>query len=139
MIAVAATVAVVGAGVFALKECGRTTKDAKDMRETLSVTATDLHAAFIADETAANARFVGTREQAIRVTGVVRLIEPVTTDLVNVVLETDDAMAGVVCEFNATDVPKTWNIGDPVALKGICTGVNDLIPDVIMVRCGAVE
>ena len=139
MIAVAATIAVVGGGVFAYTEYSRPSKDAKDMNESLSVTAADLHATFIADETAANARFVGTKEQAIRVTGVIRLIEPVTADLVNVLLETNDAMAGVVCEFNAKDLPKAWNVGDAVALKGICTGVNDLIPDVILVRCGAVE
>ena len=139
MIAVAATIAVVGGGVFAYTEYDRPTKGAKDMHASQSVTAADLHAAFITDETTANTQFVGTKEQAIRVNGVVRLIEPVTADLVNVVLETNDAMAGVVCEFNTKDVPKTWNIGDSVALKGICTGVNDLIPDVILVRCGAVE
>ena len=131
----ALTVTGVGASI-AMSEYSRKPETALEKTEVASITATDLLAAFVADEQAANAKYVGQQEQAIRVTGTIRSVGPESGGLVNVVLETNDAMAGIVCEFAKADVPASWKPGDHVTLKGICTGY---LIDVILNRCGAVE
>ncbi len=135
MIAVAAAVAVVG-GIFALKEYNRGAADVADMTSVAKLPASELLAEFAADEVAATARFVGTTEQAIEVSGPIRSMEDADDGKVNVVLETDDALAGVVCEFAAADVPETWRAGSEVTVKGICTG---MLMDVVLVRCVPVQ
>lgn len=127
---------VVGIGLYAWKEYQRKPMgaDALVAKETLS--AADLLKAFQADEAAATAKYVGTTEQAIDVSGAIRAMEPVEGAKVNVVLETGDALAGVVCEFAEADVPKDWRAGAAVNVKGICTG---MLLDVVLVRCAAVE
>lgn len=140
MIIVGGVVALVGGGTYGLLEYNRVPEGAHAMEVVVSTSATELHAAFMADEQAATLRFVGTTEQAIRVTGVIDAIEPAEGGKKNVTLNaTADGMAGVVCEFDGNALPTSWKVGDQVRLQGICTGVNDLIPDVILVRCGAVE
>ena len=130
-------IAVIG-GAYVWAQYNRPVETAGTMDTVLTVVAADLHQAFITNEAAANAKYVGKTEQAIQVKGVIRAVET-TNGGSSVVLETADAMAGVVCEFKNDALPMGWKTGDTVALKGICTGVNDLIPDVILVRCTAVE
>lgn len=139
VILVSVSVIAIAAGLYGWSEYDRKPQSAGDRDEVATVSAEDLHAAFLADEAAANARYVGAIEQVIRVNGVVRSVEDAVGGKVSVVLETADAMAGVICEFEQGAVPVAWKAGDRVSLKGICTGVNDLIPDVILVRCAAVE
>ena len=136
LIAVLGTVAVIGGGTYAYLEYNRGTAGADAMRPVASVTATELLNAYTSDETAADQRFVGTAEQAIEVKGTIRAMEPVGSDKTNVVLETGDPMAGVVCEFSNADLPGDWRSGASVTVKGICTG---LLMDVVLVRCAASE
>lgn len=136
MIIVGAVVAVAAVVTTVASEYGRKPGTAAGKKEVAFVTAMELLAAFATDEAVANARYVGTQEQAIRVTGIIRSIGAGGSDQVNVVLEAGDPMAGVVCEFNKADVPADWTVGDTVALKGICTGY---LIDVILNRCNAVE
>lgn len=136
-IAIGAVAAILGGG-YAWKEFNRTPEGAADMTAALEISSAELHAAFLADEAEATARFVGEKEQAIRVSGTIRDLEQ-GEGSATVILDSDDAMAGVVCEFAAGTVPATWKVGDKVSVQGICTGINDLIPDVIMVRCAGVE
>lgn len=135
MIAVGATVAVVGA-FFALKEYNRGVADVSRMSPAAKVRSTALLEEFATDETAATARYVGTSEQAIEVSGTIRAMEEAGGDKVNVILETDDDLAGVVCEFAASDVPENWRAGASVTVKGICTG---MLMDVVLVRCVPVQ
>lgn len=135
MIAVAATVAVVG-GIFAWTEYSRGVAGVEDMTSVAKLQAPELLAEFAADEADATAKFVGTKEQAIEVTGTIRSMENADDGKVTVVLETDDALAGIVCEFAASDVPETWRAGATVTVKGICTG---MLMDVVLVRCAPVQ
>lgn len=137
LLIVGAIIAVAG-GAYAWREYNRPTQGAGEMKVTLTVNAEDLHQAFISDETAANTKYVGTAEQAIEVKGLIRSIDPAEAGMTNVTLATSDEMSGVVCEFPNAVLPQEWKPGDKVMLKGICTGVNDLIPDVILVRCAPV-
>jgi len=123
------------AGAFAWNEFHRTAATADEMPVAEIVTATELLAAFAADEAAATARYVGTADQVVQVSGNIRSMGS-TNGLTNVVLGTSDPMAGVVCEFRATALPAKWKVGDAVEVKGICTG---LLMDVVLVRCTAVE
>jgi hypothetical protein len=134
MIAVAATVAVVG-GIYAWMEYDRGHTGTADRPVMAKVLATDLYAAFQMDEVAATKQFVGATEQVIEVSGTIRSIDRAGDGISNVVLATDDDMAGVVCEFNSADLPKEWAEGASVTLRGICTG---MLMDVVLVRCVAV-
>ncbi|MBL0126921.1 MAG: hypothetical protein IPP83_05555 [Flavobacteriales bacterium] len=131
-------IALIG-GAYAWKEYNRTAKDAGAMQEVLTVSAHELQREFRANEQAANAKYVGTTDQAIKVKGMIRAIEPAEEGRTNVLLDSGEENSAVVCEFSADALPKSWAAGQNVFLKGICTGVNDLIPDVILVRCSAVE
>ena len=129
--------ALVGAGgLYAWKEYDRPVSGADTMTVAETITATELLKAFQSDENAANKRYVGTSDQAIQVSATIRSIEPAADGKVNVILETGDALAGVVCEFNEADVPAGWQAGTGVEVKGICTG---MLLDVVLVRCAAVE
>lgn len=91
-----------------------------------------LYQAFVADEAAAGKQY---NDKVVQVSGVVRGVDPEEGRL-NVMLETTDAMAGVVCEFAMNDLPASWKKGDRVTLKGVCAGIN---MDVLLQRCAAVE
>jgi hypothetical protein len=129
--------AIVGAGgMYAWKEYDRPVEGAGGMTAVETTSAAELLKAFQTDENAANKRFVGISDQAVQVSGTIRSIEPAAEGRVNVILETGDALAGVVCEFKEADVPAGWSAGANVEVKGICTG---MLLDVVLVRCAAVE
>lgn len=136
MIAVFATVAIVGGGTYAYLEYGRGVSGAAEMKPVAAVTAGELLSAYTTDEAAADQRFVGSAEQAIQVSGTIRAMEPVGSDKTNVILDTGDPMAGVVCEFTNADLPQDWRSGVEVTVQGICTG---MLMDVVLVRCIGVQ
>jgi len=135
IIAVIGTAALVG-GILAWREYGRGHVDTAHREPLAKVTATELLAAFVADEPGATSRFVGTTEQVVQVSGAIRAIEPVSEGMTNIILETGDDLAGVVCEFSPGDVPPSWAPGSNVSVKGVCTG---MLLDVVLVRCAAAE
>ena len=73
-------------------------------------------------------------EQVIQVSGTIRSVDPTSNDRINVTLETGDALAGVVCEFEKNDMPNEWKAGDQASIKGICTG---MLLDIVLIRCKA--
>jgi len=135
MIIVAATVAVVG-GTFALIEYNRGPQGVSSMEPVGTVKAEELLNAFVADEALATGTYVGEQEQAVQVSGAIGAMEEVGEGKTNVILETGDPLAGIVCEFATKDIPITWRSGATVSVKGICTGI---LLDVVLVRCVAVE
>ncbi len=136
MIAVAAAIALAGGGTYAYLEYSRGVAGVDSMSVKETATAEELLQAFQDDEAMATAKYVGSVEQAVQVSGTIRSMEPQDGGRVNVVLETGDALSGVVCEFAEADVPITWRSGGQASVKGICTG---LLMDVVVVRCKAVE
>ena len=128
-------VAVAGGG-YAWMEYNRSSATADELPVKETLTATELLDAFTADEGAATARFVGTTEQVVQVSGTIRSMEPAGPELTNVVLDTGNDLAGVVCEFANKDLGPDWRSGASVNVKGICTG---MLMDVVLVRCVAVE
>lgn len=128
-------VALAGGG-YAWSEYNREKISSAEAEAKEQVSAEDLLKAFTADESTANARFVGTTEQVIEVSGTIRGMEPVGNEMTNVVLETGNDLAAVVCEFANKDLHPDWRSGAQVKVKGVCTGI---LMDVVLVRCAAVE
>lgn len=127
-------VLLVGGAVFGYMEYNRGTPGAGSLPVKENVNAERLLVDFQADEAAANTKYVGATEQVIQVSGTIRSLEPVGEGLTNVVLETGDTLAGIVCEFPNKELPGDWRPGANVVVKGICTG---LLMDVVLVRCVA--
>lgn len=131
--------AVLGGVAFGLKEYFRGHNDVGGMDAVHAVDAPALLAEFMADDAAARAKYVGSSEQAIQVSGVIAAIEAGSgTSPANVRLETGDPMASVACEFAPTVLPAGWKAGDHVSVKGICQGYtgDGMLPgDVVLQRC----
>ncbi|MBK9626131.1 MAG: hypothetical protein IPO56_00040 [Flavobacteriales bacterium] len=124
----------VGIAAYVWSESDRSLANANDLPVKESITASALLDAFTLDETVANARFVGAEEQVIQVSGTIRAMEPVDEGDTNLILETGNDLAGVVCEFANDDLDPNWRSGANVRVNGFCTG---LLLDVVLVRCTA--
>lgn len=131
MIAVAATVAVVGA-FFAWKEYDRRPASTASLAPDITIAASELLADFQADENTANTTY---NDKVVEVSGTVKELLLHEDGPPEVILETGDMLAGVSCSFEAgAEVP--WEVGQEARIKGICTG---MLMDVVLVRCVAVR
>ena len=128
-----ALLAVIGGGWYAWREYNRTAEPTSELEATETIEAAALLQAYTTDENAANARFNG---KVLLVSGTVREVKSPENGLVDVVLETGDPLAGVVCQFAQADLPATLAAGAPARIKGISTG---LLMDVVLQRCAVVE
>lgn len=136
-------IAVAIGAAYGLKEYMRGHADVEGMEVAHAVDAQQLLADFMADESTATANYVGVKEQAIVVKGLMKGIEKGAGDAAdNVLLDSGDDFADVICEFKKGTVPGSWQPGSIVAVKGICTGYlgSEMLPgNVILQRCVAVE
>lgn len=128
-----ALLALVGGGWYAWREYNRTAAPTGELEAAETIEAAALLQAYTTDESAANARFNG---KVLLVSGTVREVKAPENGLVDVVLETGDPLAGVVCQFAQADVPASLTAGTPARIKGISTG---LLMDVVLQRCAIVE
>jgi len=122
-----------GAGWYGWTEYNRTAEDTAALEAAETIEPAALLQAFTADENAANTRFNG---KVLEVHGEVRSVSTPENGLVDVVLETGDPLAGVVCQFAQADLPNNPATGAHVRVKGLCTG---LLMDVVLQRCALVE
>lgn len=134
LIAIAGVLLLTVGATYGYLEYNRGVTGTADLPVAVNVTAGELLGDFQTDEAEATRRYVGTNEQVVQVSGTIRSIEPLGTGITNVILETGDDLAGIVCEFPDKDLPGDWRSGAEVAVKGICTG---LLMDVVLVRCVA--
>lgn len=126
-----AVIAIVVALVLGLRSYSATVPDASGRDADITLSATELFAAFQTDEQAANARY---NDKVVRVHGVVRGVEPGPDGRSTVVLATEDVLGGVVCEFPA-GASHDCQVGTTVTIQGFCSGFN---LDVLLQRCSAV-
>lgn len=105
-------------------------QDMHSAKATQTLSATDLFAAYQANEGAANTKYL---DQVIAVTGTVRESSK-EEGVVNVMLESEDMMFGVRCQLDQLSPHKRqeFSVGEKISLKGKCTGS---LMDVVMVRC----
>ncbi len=107
------------------KPVSSTAKLDTEVRETATV----LFQQYSEDENSANARFLG---KVVEVRG--KVIDIRTTDAGKpaLVLETDDAIFGVLCELEDEKAAKSLQTGSEITVKGVCTG---MLLDVVLTRC----
>ncbi|MBB6610799.1 hypothetical protein H7F15_07095 [Pontibacter sp. Tf4] len=86
---------------------------------------------FTSDEAAANQKYL---DKVVAVKGKVNAIAPDEEGNINLTLDANDAMAGVICTIPKADAETAAGIkaGDEVTVKGVCTGV---LMDVVLIRC----
>ena len=86
----------------------------------ISIPANDLFLAYEANENTANDKYLN---KVVEVTGLVREIKTNEAGFPVVVLETDDMMFGVICEFESKDpLPRDVQAGALITIKGLCNG-----------------
>lgn len=96
-----------------------------------SLPAEELFAAYEADETIANEKYL---DQIIEVTGTVTNVTENEEGNLTLTLDGGSMMFGVICEMDtfSDQAAQTYEAGQTITLKGICTG---MLMDVVLVRC----
>ena len=97
----------------------------------MAIQASELYDAFEQDENAANERYL---DKVVQVKGKVKSVSKADDGSVSLTLESGSDMFGVICEFDklTEHAETTFETGQEVTLKGICTGK---LMDVVLVRC----
>lgn len=105
--------------------------DVRNLSAKFEVTASALVAEFVADENAANVKYL---DKVVSVKGKVAEVSTDTTGKATVFLETGDPMAAVTCSFYDDEAAsaKALTIGAEVTIKGKCTGK---LADVVLNKC----
>ena len=122
-------VVLIAAALYAWKEYHRRHPDTATMEAAYSVPAPALVKAFQDDENNANKQY---NDKVIKVSGTVVKVEH--NDSTQTVQLDGQSMGGVICQFESShggDL-KTLQPGQPVSIKGVCTG---MLLDVVLVRC----
>jgi hypothetical protein len=118
-------------GLIAYQMYTQPLKDMSNMDAEVQMSATDLYAAYDADEAAANAAYLG---KIIEVTGVVQHIENGDGGTATLVLDTGAALGSVLCRMDQQKGSDFNHLqpGQQVQVKGECVGK---LIDVEFTRC----
>ena len=97
----------------------------------MTLESTTLFSAFESNEAEANEKYL---DKIIKISGTVKEVNTDEEGNISLTLESGNELFGVICQMdNLTKQEKTdFKIGEPVTLKGICTG---MLMDVVLVRC----
>jgi hypothetical protein len=119
----------IGAAIYGWKEFHRKHEETAAMTAAFSVPAPALVKAFQDDENKANKQY---NDKVINVSGTIVKVDH--NDSTQTVQLDGKSLGGVICQFekaHGSDL-KTLRPGQPVTIKGICTG---MLMDVVLVRC----
>ena len=117
-------------GLYGYGEYNRSLPDTHYLEPAFRLEASTFIKQFETDESKANAKYA---DKTISVHGIVHAIQ--TTDTTATVFLSDGYPGtSVVCQFGRESNKETKDLekGDPVTIKGICSGY---LMDVVMVRC----
>lgn len=95
----------------------------------IQITASALFDAYTAEEASADSNYLG---KVLEVTGTLKEIRTTDNGKPALVLETNDLLFGVLCEFEDEAVAKSLEVGATVTIKGVCSG---MLFDVVLNRC----
>jgi hypothetical protein len=123
--------AVAVGGFVAFRMWNDAPEKASERDADVTLDAEALYQAFVMDETAAGKQY---NDKVVQVRGVVREVSAAGGPT-NVLLETSDPLASIVCEFPAGSAASVAK-GSTVTIKGFCAGIN---LDVLLQRCSIVE
>jgi tRNA_anti-like len=127
---VAITAIIVIVSIYAYKEFNRKPADLSGIKPQVFITVDSIVAAYENDEANANAQFLG---KTILVNGIIAEMNNQHDTLLNVIMG-NDGMHNVSCLLDNGQLGnyKKYNVGKPIAIKGICTG---FLADVELNRC----
>lgn len=95
-----------------------------------SMTATELAAEFETDPPASNDKFI---DRVIEVSGVISEISIDQNNSIVFILRGNEAPTGVLCTVSEkSKKTERYKVGDPVVLRGICTG---MLFEVVLNKC----
>jgi hypothetical protein len=133
-----ATVVVVIAAVsiYAFREFNRTNPSLKDLNADYTAKATDLITEFEKDEKTSDKKYL---DKVIEVSGQVKEIKQDERGFYTIALGDTTDMSSVRCSMDSlySDQAKSLSAGQPVIIKGVCTGFNEdelLGSDIILNR-----
>ena len=119
-------------GAYGYYEYNRPVASIEKKKADVALTASELLAAFEADEAAANSQYT---EKIIQVTGVIS--ELVSKESGNkIFMETNNPMSGVICEMEDGQEISLLKTGEKITIKGKCTG---FLSDVVLVQSSLVQ
>ncbi len=133
-IAIVSIPIIVIAAIYGYKEFNRKPADLLDIKPQVTITVDSIVAAYENDEAKANAQFLG---KTILVNGIIAEMNNQQDTLLNVILG-NEALHNVSCLLDKGQLQffKKYNVGKPIAIKGICTG---FLADVELNRCVIVD
>jgi hypothetical protein len=110
-------------------------KDIKKSKPDFKIEASQLLAEFEENETEANTKYL---DKLIEVEGTVREVSLDDEGNVSVILESENPLSGIICQLDdlATHEKESFDPGEKVTFKGLCTG---MLMDVVLVRCVEVD
>jgi len=122
-------VVLIGAALYGWKEFHRRHEETSALTAAFSVPAPVLVKAFQDDENKANKQY---NDKVINVSGTIVKVDH--NDSTQTVQLDGQSMGGVICQFETShgNDLKALRPGQPVTIKGICTG---MLLDVVLVRC----
>ena len=100
-----------------------------------TVAAPALLQAFETNEAEANKKYL---DKVVQVKGTIKTISEEEPDSYTITLDAGNDMSGIICTVpkNQLKGPLKYQAGQPITLKGICTG---MLMDVVLVKCVIIE
>ena len=115
------------AGMYGVFLYNKPVQSIRNVKPSVEIDSNELLEAFEADEAAANGKYL---DKVLLVSGVIDKIEE-TEGRVNVFLKTKNPLSSITCELEQTDLLDNYKSGDPISVKGLCSGY---LMDVVLIK-----
>lgn len=115
------------AGMYGVFLYNKPVQSLRNVEPFVEIGSNELLEAFEADEAAANDKFL---DKVLLVNGVIDKIEE-SEGRVNIFLKTKNPLSSITCELEQTDLLDKYKSGDPISVKGLCSGY---LMDVVMIK-----
>lgn len=123
----------VGAGAFGFYYYNKPRSGVSGINPVAIEDAKILFEEYNADETSANAKYLG---KVVEVFGIVTSVDTDDRGTMNVMLDSGNEMGAVNCQFEKRDEMPVLKKGNSVLIKGFCSG---LLLDIVFVDCEIVS
>jgi hypothetical protein len=121
-------VLVLTGSIIAYLQFNKQHEDLHSTEAAFTLEAKELFAAFSTNEQQANEKFLN---EVVEVHGVIKKMES-KGGSTQVFLASDDLLFGIICEMAPDEEMPTLKVGDPVTIRGVCSG---FLMDVALNRC----
>lgn len=121
-------VAAIIGGIIGYRQYNKPHRNLKSEEVTAQITAQELFDDYKKDEAAANEKYL---DNILQISGTIEKVN-IEEEKSTLQLQTDDLMAGIICEFEKGELKTIPTAGEKINVRGICTG---MLMDVVLVRC----